>query len=111
VLRFVALLALIGAATAYEPATAAPTSASVRVASTKPVTIRGGGFSAYERVRVTVTTETRMTKRIRTRASGTFTVAFTGLRYDRCTSGLTIAARGTRHSAILKIPLAQCTVP
>jgi hypothetical protein len=99
----------LGGAT-WGEATAAPTAASLRLASTRPIVVRGNGFAARERVRVTVATRTVRSKRIRATTRGTFVVTFDGLSYDRC-NGLTITATGTAHVATIKRPQPECPIP
>lgn len=83
-----------------EPAPAAQTAqrrALLVPAASDPFRVRGTGFRAHERVRVTVTpTGARgITRRVRASGHGTFTLAFAGV--DSC-AGMHGVATGTRGS-------------
>jgi hypothetical protein len=108
------LLALVGLGPglAPQPTHAATASrATLRVVATQPLAIRGKGFSARERIRVTATTGGTRTRRLRATQTGTFTATFADLSYDRCVNGLVVTARGRTRSAMLKLPQAECPVP
>jgi hypothetical protein len=108
----VVLLAIVsGGGASMATASTDATHASLRLASTRPLAIRGKGFSAHERVRVQAASRVTRTKRIRAAANGTFVVSFSDVSYDRCRDGLTVTATGTTHSARLKLPQPQCPVP
>jgi hypothetical protein len=107
-----AVVAVVASAAAGQAVAGAQTTkASLTLASTRPLAIRGRGFSPHERVRLTVVTHSRRVRRIRTGSAGTFTVTFSDLSYDRCRDGLIIHATGTRHAATLKLPQPECPVP
>jgi hypothetical protein len=89
-------------ATASEPAPAAPRHppppAPRRPASSDPFKVRGSGFRARERVRVTVTATNGgagVTRRVRATGRGTFVLTFSGI--DAC-GGVEAAASGSRGS-------------
>jgi len=72
----------------------------LRIVGAAPVTVRGTGFVARERVHVTVRTATRTVVRsARASAAGAFTVRFAGVRLGPCAA---IAARGSRgdHASV-----------
>ena len=89
---------------------AVPT-AKVRFVSANPATVRGSGFVARERVRLTLTAPgTKRTRVVRTSARGAFTVGF-GLPdgFDRCKDGLLVTAVGGRGDrAGAKLPQPEC---
>jgi hypothetical protein len=89
---------------------AVPT-AKVRFVSANPATVRGSGFVARERVRLTlVAPDTKRVRAVRTSTRGAFTVRFgllTG--YDRCKDGLRVTAVGARGDrAAAKLPQPEC---
>jgi len=65
-----------------------------------PFRVRGSGFRARERVRVTITPTGRggVTRRVRANRRGTFTLAFAGI--DSCggVHGVAAGSRGSRAS-------------
>jgi hypothetical protein len=80
----------------------------LQVASAAPLTLRGTGFVAGERVRVTVAAAATRTKRVVAGRSGRFLVGFTGVSYDRCL-GMGAQAVGAEGSlARLKLPQPLC---
>jgi hypothetical protein len=104
-------LTLFSAALLVAVAVAIPTTAGgsagakVRVVALSPLTVRGTGFKAHERVHVTVSPGG--TRRVRARGDGSFRVAF-GRPADRCT-GLSVYAVGARGDrASLKLPQLAC---
>lgn len=89
-------------ATAPEPAAASTPVAARRArllpASSDPFKVRGSGFRARERVRVTVTATnggSDVTRRIRATGRGTFVLTFSGI--DAC-GGVEAVASGSRGS-------------
>jgi hypothetical protein len=105
-------LAVIGAVSLVLAASAAGGSEArgkptLKLVSGTALTLRGAHFATRERVRVTVTTDRRLTKRVTASGSGAFVVRF-DLVYDRC-SGLFALATGTEGSrATLKMPQLGC---
>jgi hypothetical protein len=103
-----AVIAALGVAIAIagagDPApTAHPTAARralLMPVGSNPFRVRGSGFRARERVRVTVTPTGRggVTRRLRANGRGTFTVAFAGI--DSCggVHGVAVGSRGSRAS-------------
>ena len=75
------------------PAASAPP--ALRVTASRPLTIQGERFKAFERV--TVTVDRTLVKHVRAGAAGGFTVIFRGISVSRC-DGYSAAARGTRGS-------------
>ena len=98
-----AVVALLGVATgianaAQPPLLLEPTNqgkAKVRLLDTAPVTLRGVDFAPTEPVRLTVSIGQRtvVRKLVATRA-GTFTAAFSAMRYNRCGASLEVRAVG-----------------
>ena len=100
------LAVLLAVAAVAVPTGAAGVSrAKVRVVTLSPLVIRGTGFKAHERVRVTATPGG--VRRVVSRANGTFRAVFAGS-VDRCV-GLTVRAAGARgDEAALKLPQPAC---
>jgi hypothetical protein len=99
-----AALCLVLAATAA--AAARPRLSVVRAV---PVTVHGTGFTARERVRVTVRTATRGAVRsTRADAHGAFTVRFAGVRLGRCGAVAATGARGDRATLTRHLGVASC---
>lgn len=72
--------------------------ARLSIAQGAPLTLRGAGFKANERVRVSVASQgTRSAKRVAADAAGRFVVGFAGVAYDRCL-GLAASAVGSSGS-------------
>ena len=90
-------------------AVAAPAAAKppgLRVTASRPLTIEGERFKAFERV--TVTVDRTLVKHVRANAAGGFRVIFRGISVSRC-DGYSAAARGTRGSrASLSVHLLAC---
>jgi hypothetical protein len=73
-----------------------------------PLTLRGTGFGAGERVRVLVRSPGSAQKRVTASRRGLFVAAFSKTSYNRC-SGLTAFAIGSRGSrARLLLPAPAC---
>src|SRR3954467_935169 len=105
-LAVIAVLAAIAGpggdpAAAPAPASAAHDAAARRAllmpVGSNPFRVRGSGFRARERVRVTITPTGRggITRRVRANGRGTFTLAFAGI--DSC-GGVHGVAAGSRGS-------------
>jgi hypothetical protein len=103
-----ALALLLPAAARVEASTAKRT-ASLRLASAHPVSLRGSRFLSGERVTVVASSQGRIRTRTVTAAdAGTFVVRFTRLPFDRC-EGFLAVARGARGSfAVYKLPDLMC---
>jgi hypothetical protein len=91
-------VALVLAAVALGAAAPAfATTAQLRLADRAPLTLRGAGFDASERVEVRVKLGDDAAKRfVRADRTGRFLVRFAGLVYDRCHGALVVAAIGAR---------------
>jgi hypothetical protein len=107
-----ALLAcLIAAAASAAAVQAAATRPTLRLVEKAPLTLRGSGFQAGERVRVTVAVDgPRRTRSTRASRTGAFTVELPAIVvYDPCLSSLVATAVGARgDSATLKYPQRAC---
>jgi hypothetical protein len=112
----VALLAVATGIThwAQSPAEAA-TTATVRVTSTAPLTVRGVGFAPGERVKLSVSVGDRNVRRTLTRSvvatrAGTFRAQFSAMHYMRCHGPLSVRAAG-RAGTRVSLGLAErvCT--
>jgi hypothetical protein len=69
--------------------------------SLDPFAVKGSGFKRRERVRVTVTptsAETGVTKRVRARRDGSFSVTFEGIQACDGLEGVAVGRRGSRAS-------------
>jgi hypothetical protein len=96
------------AAGALDRGSTSTRTARLHLADAAPLKLRGTGFVAGERVRVTVTAETRRTKRVSADRSGRFVTRVAGVGYDRC-NGLLAQAVGSEGSlARLKLPQPLC---
>lgn len=85
--------------------------ATLTLTDRAPLKLRGKGFVARERVRITVSAQIRKTKRTIASARGSFVVTFDGVAVDRC-QGLTAFAVGNGGSrASAKLPQPQCPPP
>lgn len=73
---------------------------SLRIVERDPLTLVGRAFRAEELVRVTVRSGATTTRIRKARADGTgkFTLAFAGVRLDRCSGDLEVTASGARGS-------------
>ena len=71
----------------------------LRVVDLAPVTVKGRGFRARERVRVVAALEEqRRTRTVRASTLGTFTATFETLSAHRCSAGGTVEAIGALGS-------------
>jgi hypothetical protein len=93
-------------------ATAAEAKAKLRLLDTMPVTVRGVGFVAGERVSVSVRGLGGMTRKSVTAGPrGGWTTTFRNRAFDRC-DGLIVGAVGNRGSrAGLRLPPGLCPPP
>jgi hypothetical protein len=105
------LIALLTGSLAAGSVAAARSSAgpTLRLArGTDALVVRGSGFYANERVRVTVLATGERTKTVRTRAAGTFAASFDSTFADPC-SAMVVRALGSRGDrALLKLPARMC---
>jgi hypothetical protein len=99
------LLALVSTAAVHGASSGA---ATINMVDRTPLTLRGTGFAAGERVRVVVRTTSTRQLRLNASARGSFVAAFRAASYNRC-SGLTAFAFGSRGSrAQLALPAPAC---
>ena len=97
-----ASLVLTAAAGAAASSQSRPTSADRRGA---PLTLRGAGFLARERVAVRVAANgTRASKRLRATAAGGFAVRFDGVSVYPCAITSIVAVAASGRSAAVKLP-------
>ena len=100
-MRDIARVFAISAAalTVAAPAGAVQTVASVRLTDRQPVTVKGSGFKARERVMVRVSPRgwASYAKVVRATSTGRIVAVFSGRALDECT-GYTINAAGRRGS-------------
>src|SRR4051812_25020917 len=103
----VLLAIVVGCLVLAVPAVAArPRLAIVRAS---PVTVRGTGFVAHERVRLTVRTATRTVVRsTRAGANGAFTVRLAGIRLGPCGAIAAAGSRGDHASLTHHRGVASC---
>ena len=81
---------------------------TMKIVDRTPLTLRGTGFAAGERVRLVVRVPGRVQKRVTASRQGIFVAAFNKAAYNRC-SGLTAFAIGSRGSrARLLLPAPVC---
>ena len=92
--------------------------AKVRMLDPAPLTLKGVGFAASERVRLTVSIgERTLVRKLLARRTGTFLVTFPATAYDRCSGELSVAAVGSRGSRAswtlvpLDCPAAEASTP
>jgi hypothetical protein len=103
-----ALMLAVSGSAMSTPDASKPTRATLGLADTAPLKLRGRGFHARERVRVSVSAERRATKRVVATAAGSFVVTFADISVDRC-NGLVAVAVGRRGSrATYKQPQPLC---
>jgi hypothetical protein len=77
------------------------TTTRVRMLDTTPVTLRGVGFAAGERVRLTVSLgELIAARTLRAGVAGGFTATFASMKYGRCGPPLAVKAVGSRGSKV-----------
>ena len=87
---------------------AAGTRASLRIVKTAPLTVRGSGFGAGERVKLLVNAGRPLARTVKAGSRGAFAVRF-DVEVDRCTAVVVQAFgnRGSRASVDLTAP--DCT--
>ena len=109
-----ALAILIAAAslgTAAAAGAAGQSQARLHILRAQPLTVRGTGFDARERVRVVVFAASTRQKMLQANAAGGFITRFSGVAvsFGRCGTGLFVSARGSAGSfAALKRPAPEC---
>jgi hypothetical protein len=87
---------------------AATGKAKLQIVRGATLTLRGIQFHAGEKVKVTVSAPSRLSKRVVAGGQGTFVVRF-GISFDRCNTGLQAFAVGSRGSrASVKLPDLMC---
>jgi hypothetical protein len=105
---FVAIVVLISLMSTAAVQGASSGAATIRVMDRTPLTLRGTGFAAGERVRIVVRTTSTRQMRLSATSRGSFVAAFRRATYNRC-SGLTAFAFGSGGSrAQLVLPAPAC---
>jgi len=102
------ILVLIGLTTA---SAAAAGSARIRIVDASPLTVRGSGFVAHERVRVTVDAETSATRRVLTGSAGGFVARFPAITFGYCTAFVIRAVGANGETAVVRIAAPECAQP
>jgi hypothetical protein len=102
------ILVLIGLVTA---STAAASSPHLRITTVSPLTLRGNGFAANERVRVTVSAEISATRRVLTGSGGGFVARFPTITFGYCTASIIRAVGSTGDTAVIRIAAPECPQP
>ncbi|MGN6871108.1 MAG: hypothetical protein ACTHMY_22160 [Solirubrobacteraceae bacterium] len=106
----IALLVLL--ATAATLAVGAPRAHQARAAlvltKRNPVTVRGTGFKANSRVRVTLLDTQKLVRRPLANSRGTFTTTFSSVVIDRCSGWTVTASQPGRANVILHGPKPEC---
>jgi hypothetical protein len=82
--------------------------ATLTLLKPQPVKVRGTRFLAGERVRITVSAQTRKTKRVIASARGSFVVTVEGVAVDRCQALTAFAVGNGGSRASLKLPQPLC---
>lgn len=104
--------ALLLAAVPTAGGAAVVTKPSLRATSTSPVTLRGVGFKADERVRVTARIDgARLLRIVRATRTGTFTVVFTGTSPRNPCTMEAFASGSAGSRAVLKLSERMCPIP
>jgi hypothetical protein len=101
-------LVLIGLVTA---STATASSPHLRITALSPLTLRGTGFAAHERVRVTVNAELSATRRVFTGSGGGFVARFPAITFRYCTASMIRAVGATGDVATLRVAAPECPQP
>ena len=107
-------VALLLAVSTVGPASTAPAAKpTLRLVAKSPAKLRGTGFKARERVRVTlVVDETSRVRTVRATTAGAFTATFEGMAATDPCSAIGARAVGSRGSrAALKLPQRMCPMP
>jgi hypothetical protein len=106
----VALAAATLALFAGMSSTAAPAGkASLQLLTLQPLTVRGQGFAARERVRIEVYGVARATRRLTATRFGTFRTRFDGVTATRCDMVRLVAVGGAGSRASTKmLPAPAC---
>jgi len=107
-LAVVAAVALV-AGGAAEAGADRSAKASLRLASFAPLTVRGAGFGAREKVRVDLTGVASVRRRTVASPTGTFTVRFDAVTATRCDliRAVAVGARGSR-AGLKYLPSPAC---
>jgi hypothetical protein len=87
------------------------TAPRLSVADASPLTVKGAGFAARERVRVSASLPGATAHWARTSATGSFTVQFTAMTVDSCTAYIVRASGLRGDSATLRVRPPECPQP
>jgi hypothetical protein len=85
--------------------------ATLTLTDRAPLKLRGRGFLARERVRITVSAPIRKTKRVTASVRGSFVVTFEDVVVDRCHRLIASAVGNGGSRASAKLPQPQCPPP
>src|SRR5919197_1624729 len=102
--------ALAGSVSTFAEAQAT-TRPTLRLMDTSLVALRGSGFKAHERVRVSVYAGARATKRVTAGAHGRFVVRFPTLDPNACAGFFASAVGNEGSKASFKRPPGMCPAP
>jgi hypothetical protein len=102
------LAALLAVVTAL--AAQAAVKPTLRATSLTPLSVRGTGFAAQERVRLTAYGPFRATKQVQADRLGRFAARF-ARPVESCNAMVLVTAVGPRSRATLRIPLRECPPP
>jgi hypothetical protein len=112
--RLIVLTAVLGALLTLggvAGGASATTHARLRLMDADPITFRGTGFKAHERVRVVVMAGTRATKRTTASLRGVFVVRFSGLDPNACSAFGATAVGNKGSQASFKRSPGMCPLP
>lgn len=99
-----AAAALLVLVLAFPASGAPPRRAALQLQSATPVTVRGSGFGAAERVTLTLSSgRVRASATVGAKRNGSFVARFAGVRLDRCAEFTVRAVGGRGSRAILQV--------
>ncbi len=105
------LLPLALAAALAVPTASVARSPHLAVADASPLTVKGSGFGARERIKVSVSLPGSSAHWTTATTSGSFTVRFTAMSVDSCTAYVVRAAGLRGDNAVLRIRPPECPQP
>lgn len=93
------------------PATSVARAPQLAVTDASPLTVKGVGFAARERIRVVVSLPGSSVHWTTATATGGFTVKFSAMTVDSCTAYVVHAAGLRGDTAILRVRPPECPQP